>query len=215
MFLNVLGKVPDTITAGHPTITIRILSRPVARVFVAVADAPLTAPVANLSGGPNPTKAEHVYDNLNGKAGPIRDGGPRACSVGLEITAADGLHDDDNLWMLRPGDIALDDIEKALAEDLDKSDVPVQQDLTYRRDYKGGGMNKHQPLLGSNLILANRPSSSVHTRYPHLIPLSPPTATMHDVPGVKSCNLVLYLIYPQPHDGRFRASLHLISWGWT
>ena len=140
LFPNAAGKVPNIITAGHPTVAIRIPSHPVARALIAISDVPLAAPSANSSGRPSPTKAEHVYDDLNGKVGVILDGGP--CSVGLESTVVDGLHEDNNLRILRPGGITVEDIEKALAEYLDGSGVPVPKVLVHRRDYKDEDMEQ-------------------------------------------------------------------------
>jgi len=140
LFPNSAGKVPDVITAGHPTVAIRMPSHPIARALIAVADVPLAAPSANSSGRPSPTRAEHVYDDLKGKVGIILDGGP--CSVGLESTVVDGLHEDNNLRILRPGGITVEDIEKVLAEDLAGSDIPVPKVLVHRRDYKDGDMEQ-------------------------------------------------------------------------
>jgi len=140
LFPNTAGKVPDIITAGHPTVAIRIPSHPIARALIAVADVPLAAPSANSSGRPSPTRAEHVYDDLKDKVGIILDGGP--CSVGLESTVVDGLHEDNNLRILRPGGITVEDIEKALAEDLEGSDVPVPRVLVHRRDYEDEGIEQ-------------------------------------------------------------------------
>ena len=140
LFPNTAGKVPEIITAGHPTVAIRIPSHPIARALIAVADVPLAAPSANSSGRPSPTRAEHVYDDLKGKVGIILDGGP--CSVGLESTVVDGLHEDNNLRVLRPGGITVEDIERALAEDLDGGDIPVPRVLVHKRDYKDEGMEQ-------------------------------------------------------------------------
>ena len=140
LFPNTAGKVPDIITAGHPTVAIRMPSHPIARALIAVADAPLAGPSANSSGRPSPTRAEHVYDDLKGKLGIILDGGP--CSVGLESTVVDGLHEDNNLRVLRPGGITVEDIEKALAEDLAGSGIPVPKVLVYKRDYRDEGMEQ-------------------------------------------------------------------------
>jgi L-threonylcarbamoyladenylate synthase len=140
LFPNTDGKVPDIITAGHPTVAIRMPSHPIARALIAVADVPLAAPSANSSGRPSPTKADHVYDDLKGKVGIILDGGP--CSVGLESTVVDGLHDDNTLRILRPGGITVEDIERALVEDLVGSGAVVPRVLVHKRDYKDDGMEQ-------------------------------------------------------------------------
>jgi L-threonylcarbamoyladenylate synthase len=124
--------VPTIITANQPTVAIRMPSHPVARALIAVADAPLAAPSANTSGKPSPTKAEHVYQDLNGKVSLILDGGP--CAVGLESTVVDGLHQDGHIRVLRPGGITVEDIERVLRLDMhDVANIPKV--LVHNRDY--------------------------------------------------------------------------------
>jgi L-threonylcarbamoyladenylate synthase len=132
LFPNTSGLVPSIITANHPTVAIRMPSHPVARALIAVADAPLAAPSANSSGKPSPTRAEHVFDDLNGRLGLILDGG--SCGVGLESTVIDGLQEDGNLRVLRPGGITVEDIEKVLADEMGTGFIPKV--LVHRRDYK-------------------------------------------------------------------------------
>lgn len=79
--------VPDVVTAGLPSVAIRIPSHPVARAFMAAADRPIAAPSANTSGKPSPTTAQHVLDDMNGRIPMIIEGG--ACQVGLESTVLD------------------------------------------------------------------------------------------------------------------------------
>lgn len=167
LFPNSAGKVPDVITAGHPTVAIRMPSHPIARALIAVADVPLAAPSANSSGRPSPTRAEHVYDDLKGKVGIILDGGP--CSVGLESTVVDGLHEDNNLRILRPGGVTVEDIEKALAEDLAGNGVPVPKVLVHKRDYEDEDMEQSPATPGM--------------KYPHYSPTVPVTLLCtHSIP---------------------------------
>ena len=106
-------------------------SHPVARALIALANAPLAAPSANSSGKPSPTRAEHVFRDLNGKIALILDGGP--CDVGLESTVLDGLHADGNIRILRPGGITVEQIEEAL--NLAHSPHPIPRVLVHRRDF--------------------------------------------------------------------------------
>jgi L-threonylcarbamoyladenylate synthase len=133
LFPNNAGLVPPIITANHATVAIRMPSHPVARALIAVVGAPLAAPSANSSGKPSPTRAEHVLNDLNGRVGLILDGGP--CGVGLESTVVDGLQDDGNLRILRPGGITVEDIKSALMEKL-HGDENIPQVLVHKRDYK-------------------------------------------------------------------------------
>jgi L-threonylcarbamoyladenylate synthase len=43
-------KIPNIITANHPTVAIRMPSHPVARALIAISNSPLAAPSANSSG---------------------------------------------------------------------------------------------------------------------------------------------------------------------
>ncbi|PSS35491.1 hypothetical protein PHLCEN_2v1646 [Hermanssonia centrifuga] len=131
--------VPPIITANQPTVAIRMPSHSVARALIAVADAPLAAPSANSSGKPSPTRAEHVFRDLEGKIDLILDGGP--CGVGLESTVVDGLHSDGNIRVLRPGGITVEDIEDVLRANL--GDMEQQpRVLVHRRDYRDDAMEE-------------------------------------------------------------------------
>ncbi|KIM46245.1 hypothetical protein M413DRAFT_24003 [Hebeloma cylindrosporum] len=124
--------VPSIITAGQPTVAIRMPSHPVARALIAIANAPLAAPSANTSGKPSPTRAEHARQDLNGKVGLILDGG--ACGVGLESTVIDGLHADGNIRVLRPGGITVEDVERVLRDNFKElGNTPAV--LVHKRDY--------------------------------------------------------------------------------
>ncbi|KAF8076323.1 DHBP synthase RibB-like alpha/beta domain-containing protein [Lyophyllum atratum] len=131
--------VPTIITAGQPTVAIRMPSHPVARALIAVANTPLAAPSANTSGKPSPTRADHVARDLNGKINIILDGG--ACAVGLESTVVDGLHEDGKIRVLRPGGITVEDIERVLREEMyGCSHIPDV--LVHRRDYMDEAMEQ-------------------------------------------------------------------------
>ncbi|KAH9912614.1 translation factor [Epithele typhae] len=125
--------VPPIITAGQPTVAVRMPSHPIARALIALTDAPIAAPSANSSGKPSPTRAEHVFHDLSGKLGIILDGGP--CGVGLESTVVDGLQPDGHLRVLRPGGVTVEDLERILRETLGLL-APPPQVLVHRRDYR-------------------------------------------------------------------------------
>lgn len=55
---------------------VRMPSHPVARKLIGTTGIVLAAPSANTSGRPSPTRAEHVYEDLNGKIDMILDDGP-------------------------------------------------------------------------------------------------------------------------------------------
>ncbi|KAF8640052.1 hypothetical protein AX17_001294 [Amanita inopinata Kibby_2008] len=124
--------VSNLVTAGQATVAVRMPEHPVARALIAIANTPLAAPSANSSGKPSPTRAEHVLKGLNGKLSVILDGG--ACGVGLESTVVDGLQEDGNLRILRPGGVTVEDIESVLQEEL-RGFSAIPRVLVHRRDY--------------------------------------------------------------------------------
>jgi L-threonylcarbamoyladenylate synthase len=72
------------VTAGGPTVAIRVPDHPVALALLDKADVPIAAPSANPSNWISPTSAKHVQRGLDGKIDAILDGGP--CRGGIEST---------------------------------------------------------------------------------------------------------------------------------
>jgi L-threonylcarbamoyladenylate synthase len=101
--------VPDIVSAGHPTIAVRMPSHPLALQLID-ALGPLVAPSANLSGKPSPTTAQHVLEDLEGRLKAVLDGGP--CSLGIESTVLSLVHAVPTL--MRPGSIRKEELEKVL-----------------------------------------------------------------------------------------------------
>src|SRR6266852_1711899 len=102
--------VPGIVTAGLPTVGVRVPSHPAALKLIEEAALPIAAPSANRFGGLSPTTAEHVRRAF-GDAVEILDGGP--AEVGIKSTVvslADG-----KLTLLRPGMISFGGIESAPA----------------------------------------------------------------------------------------------------
>jgi L-threonylcarbamoyladenylate synthase len=97
------------VTAELPSVAIRVPAHPVAQALLRRFGGPLAAPSANPSGRVSPTRASHVMSGLAGRIAAVLDGG--ACAVGVESTIL-GLVDGPQL--LRPGGIAVEDIEALL-----------------------------------------------------------------------------------------------------
>ena len=102
--------IPDEVTAGLPTVAVRMPSHPVARKMLQVCNLPVAAPSANSSGRPSPTTAAHVLEDMNGKIPLIIDGG--MCDVGVESTVLDLCHGDPVI--LRPGGVTREMIADVL-----------------------------------------------------------------------------------------------------
>jgi len=104
------AQIPDIVTAGLATVGVRVPAHPLALELIEAAGVPLAAPSANRFGELSPTTAAHVRAAF-GDSIPVLDGGPTR--VGIESTVvsiADG-----KITLLRPGMIALGEIEKAIA----------------------------------------------------------------------------------------------------
>ncbi|MCL1990077.1 MAG: L-threonylcarbamoyladenylate synthase [Defluviitaleaceae bacterium] len=101
------GTVSASVTAGLPTIGIRMPNHPVALALLRDVQLPLAAPSANLSGKPSPTSAAHVIDDLANRIPGVVDGG--YCNIGLESTVIDMTSDVPVI--LRPGGISKAQIE--------------------------------------------------------------------------------------------------------
>jgi L-threonylcarbamoyladenylate synthase len=104
------SNIPDIVTAGLPTVGVRVPAHPVALELIEACGLPLAAPSANRFKELSPTTAGHVKAAFGGSI-PVLDGGPTR--IGIESTVvsiADG-----KITLLRPGMIALGEIEQAIA----------------------------------------------------------------------------------------------------
>jgi len=110
--------IASIITAGLPTIGLRVPRHAAMQALLRATGRPLAAPSANLSGSISPTRAEHVAKSLGGRIPLIVDAG--ATDRGLEstIVAATG----GPLRLLRPGPIEVD----AEAASGDRIEAPGQ-----------------------------------------------------------------------------------------
>lgn len=79
--------LPDVLTAGQPTVAVRLPDHRVPRVLAAGLGRPLAATSANLSGRPSPRTADEVFAQLNNRLPLILDGGP--APGGLDSTIID------------------------------------------------------------------------------------------------------------------------------
>jgi len=201
--------IPDIITAGQPTVAIRMPSHPVARALIAITDAPLAAPSANSSGKPSPTRAEHVLNDLNGKISLILDGGP--CEVGLESTVVDGLHEDGNIRILRPGGVTIEDIEQVLVAGFSDAEMQIPRILVHRRDFLDEALEqapttpgmKYRHYSPSVPVTLLRNASDIS---PGIEPLSP-SAFLEDIKHSVSHSGVLHIGLLMPSDSILMTSL--------
>jgi L-threonylcarbamoyladenylate synthase len=102
----------DAVTAGLPTVALRVPAHPLARALLAEFGGPVAAPSANPSGRISPTTAAHVMAGLAGRIAAVLDGGP--CPVGVESTILG--FDGDEAVLLREGGISAEQIAAVLGD---------------------------------------------------------------------------------------------------
>ncbi len=113
LVLQSLDTVPVIARAGLPTVAVRVPDHTVANALL-MAAGPLVAPSANISGGPSPTTAMHVYADMAGRIAAVIDGG--ACRVGIESTVLDLTVTP--AVLLRPGVITAEELSNVLGEEV-------------------------------------------------------------------------------------------------
>ena len=134
MVLPLRADAPITslVTAGLPTVAIRMPAHPVMISLIAAAGRPLAAPSANASGSISATRADHVARSLDGRIALVLDGG--ATQLGLESTIV--AVEQDHLRLLRPGPITIEMLAEAAGapvttQDDGKIEAPGQMTSHY------------------------------------------------------------------------------------
>ena len=163
MVLPARDAVPKCTTAGLPTVAVRCPDSDITRKIIALADCPIAAPSANLSGKPSTTTAEHVLHDHDGKIPLVINGGP--CRVGVESTIVDLTENPPRL--LRPGGITPEQliqilgdltVDKAVTAQIDKDAVVKAPGMKYRH---------YAPDCQVLIVAGSRENAAqyIHSRY--------------------------------------------------
>jgi L-threonylcarbamoyladenylate synthase len=104
------AQVPDEVTAGGPTVAVRVPAHPAALSLLQLLSAPVAAPSANRSEHVSPTSAAHVLADLSGRIDAVLDGGD--CAIGIESTVVSLAHGAPRL--LRAGGLSRAAIEAVI-----------------------------------------------------------------------------------------------------
>lgn len=107
--LNPAAGIAPLVSAGLPSIALRLPDHALARDLLTRTARPVAAPSANPSGRISPTSADHVIEGLNGRIEAVLDGGP--CPLGLESTI---IGTTGAPTLLRPGGLPVEAIEACL-----------------------------------------------------------------------------------------------------
>ncbi|MCX7566918.1 L-threonylcarbamoyladenylate synthase [Sulfitobacter sp. F26169L] len=138
------------VTAGLPTVALRVPAHPAAQALLSQFGGPVAAPSANPSGRISPTTADHVLSGLSGRIAAVVDDGP--CSVGLESTIIG--FDETRAVLLRAGGLATEDIENVLGQTLS---TPDQAHIT-----APGQLSSHYAPRGVVRLNATEPLEDEH-----------------------------------------------------
>jgi L-threonylcarbamoyladenylate synthase len=98
------SPIASLVTAGLPTVGLRVPDHPAMQALLRASGRPLAAPSANSSGSISPTRAAHVIKSLGGRIPLVIDGGPTRRGIESTIVAATG----GELRLLRKGPIEID-----------------------------------------------------------------------------------------------------------
>lgn len=98
--------VPDVVTGSLDTVGVRMPSNKIARKLIELANTPIAAPSANISGRPSGTNIHDIIDELGNKVDYIIDDGD--CEIGLESTVIKVIQNE--IVILRPGKITKEDL---------------------------------------------------------------------------------------------------------
>ena len=101
-------NIPNSVTAGLNTVGVRMPSNKIARDLIELANTPIAAPSANISGRPSGTNVQDIFNELNDKVDYILDGGDT--KIGLESTVIKVI--ENKIHILRPGKITYEDLIK-------------------------------------------------------------------------------------------------------
>jgi len=113
------SAIASLVTAGLPTVALRVPAHRAIRALLQAVARPLAAPSANASGAISPTRAAHVVKSLGGRIPLVVDDG--ACPGGIESTiVAEG---NGELRLLRRGPI---EVEGARPASSGKVEAPGQ-----------------------------------------------------------------------------------------
>ena len=110
--------IPNVTSANLNTIGIRMPNSEIALKLIELAERPIAAPSANISGRPSPTEVERCVEDLNGRVDYIIGG--ESSDIGVESTIVDCTVNPP--LVLRPGGITLEMLKEINPEiELDKA----------------------------------------------------------------------------------------------
>jgi L-threonylcarbamoyladenylate synthase len=139
-------SVPDAVTAGLPTVGLRMPSHPVALALIRAAGVPLAAPSANPFTRLSPTRAGHVRSLLGEKVALVLEGEPP--QVGIESAVVSVA--ESPAVLLRPGMIPRTELEEILG--------PLRAVESQQGAHASPGLHERHYQPRTRLVLGDPPS---------------------------------------------------------
>ena len=127
--------IAPAVTAGLPTLALRMPDHPVMQRLLEELGLPLAAPSANRSGAVSPTTAAHVAEAFGPAIAAVLDGGP--CARGLESTIV-ALREAGHWQLLRPGPILEAEIAALLGPPVPLENLGIEAPGQMARHYSPG-----------------------------------------------------------------------------
>lgn len=187
------AAVPDLVTAGLPTVGVRMPAHPIAMALLRAAGVPIAAPSANRFTQVSPTTAEHVRGSLGDRVDYILDGGP--CPVGIESTVLNLAEPVPVL--LRPGGISRQQIEEVIGP---VASAPEQE---VGESHASPGLHPRHYSPRTHLYLVENGDVPRKGSGAYLQLLHPPQATVSEIVPMPTD--------PQGYASRLYEALHFLD----
>ena len=112
MIMQRSHNIPANVSAGLPTVAVRMPSHRISVALIRESGVPIAAPSANIFSRPSSTKAQHILDDFSDSVDMIIDGGDS--TIGLESTVLDLTVDPPVI--LRPGGTSLEALKQVIPD---------------------------------------------------------------------------------------------------
>ena len=153
MIFRKAACIPNEVSAGLPTVAVRMPSHPIARQIIE-RSCPLAVPSANRSGIPSPTDAKRVAEDMDGRIAAVVDGG--TCEVGVESTVVDVTGD--RVRVLRPGAVTVEMLKQVVGE-VEVDDAVLHQLKKHAVAASPGMKYKHYAPNARVVLVKGSPSA--------------------------------------------------------
>ena len=194
------NAVPDSVTAGLPTVAVRVPAHPVAHALLSAAGIPVAAPSANRSTQLSPTSGEHVLQSLGDAVDCILDAG--RTPVGIESTVVDLTTAVPTL--LRPGSITVEELTRVVGR------VDRQADPTGESARRAPGMLDKHYAPRAKVLLVDAQDVGVRVEHERANGLRVGAVVVH-ASVERSPEIVVMPADPAKYAAALYASLHALD----